>query len=167
MKQIILALAIVAFFFTTEVFAQNNKTNNASNSQTAVNYKTYNKSYFEKNNSGLKGDTSFVILSNQNQFDKIFGTAAVMGNNEFLPENLFNSQIIVATIKRGNFVRSYEVKKVTTDKNKLYVWYDATDQKQESATFASPLIIAVNKGKYKEVVFMENGKQVGSAPMRK
>jgi len=32
-----------------------------------------------------------------------------------------------------------------------------------TATFASPLVVAVPKGKITKVVFVENGKEIGSA----
>ena len=34
-------------------------------------------SYFEKNDSGLKGNTSFLVLKSSEEFDKLFGVAAV------------------------------------------------------------------------------------------
>jgi hypothetical protein len=45
----------------------------------------------------------------------------------------------------------------------IYVWYKIKDAQQNSATFASPLILAVDKGQYSEVIFMENGTRVGAA----
>ena len=39
--------------------------------------------------------------------------------------------------------------------------------RRESASFSSPLIVAVDKGKYREVVFMENGQRAGSVRLKK
>ena len=36
-----------------------------------------------------------------------------------------------------------------------------------TAKFASPMVVAVEKGDYKEVVFVENGKKAGTAKIGK
>jgi hypothetical protein len=131
----------------------------------AVDYTRY-QSYFEKNNSGLKGTVSYLVITNQREFDRIFGAAAVAGS-EFLPEGAFKTRLVVTTIKRGNSIREYKVKQVAADKGKLFVWYDAEDRAQGDATFSSPLILAVAKGNYREVVFMENGKKAGAVRLKK
>ena len=123
-------------------------------------------SYFEKNNSNLKGETSFLAFTTQQQFDKVFGTAATMGKNDFMPPDVFKSKIVVAAIKRGA-LRTYEDVKITSEKGKLYVSYNVNDDAPGSATFSSPLIVAVPKGKYKEIVFVENGKQTGTGRVQK
>jgi hypothetical protein len=74
---------------------------------------------------------------------------------------------VVATIKRGNSIREYKVKQVTADKGKLLVWYDTEDRSQGDATYSSPLILAVAKGNYREVIFMENGKRAGAVRLKK
>ncbi len=64
--------------------------------------------------------------------------------------------IVVATIKRGNSYRDYTVKKVSREKDKLIVTYDTKDQPPSSSSWSVPLIISVDKTKYKTVVFREN-----------
>jgi hypothetical protein len=120
-------------------------------------------SYFERNDTGLTVQTSYLVFTSQAQFDKIFGAAATMGRNNFLPNNAFNTKVVFATIARGHFLRAYDGPKVTTKDGTIYVWYKIKDTPQESATFASPLILAVDKGQYSEVIFMEDGKRVGAA----
>lgn len=122
-------------------------------------------SYYEKNNDGIKGDKIFLAIADRQRFDKIFGAAATMGQNNFLPEGVFDSKIVIATVKRGS-LRRYEDVKVTAEKNNLIVSYNAKDDAPSSATFRSPLIIAVDKGKYKSVIFMENGKRVETVKIK-
>lgn len=124
--------------------------------------------YFEKNDSGLKGDRSYLAFVSQQQFDKVFGAAATMdtGESDFLSDDEFKSKFVVAVIKRGAR-RSYNNVKVTTEKGKLYVWYDAEDRQPDGAVFSTPLIVSLDKGKYKEVVFMENGKKSGTVRVKK
>lgn len=123
-------------------------------------------SYFEKNNSGLKGQKSYLALVDQKQFDKVFGPAATMGQNSFLPPGAFKSKIVVAAIKRGS-LRHYDGVKVTAGGGVLTVSYTAKDDPPGSATFSSPLILAVDRGRYREVVFVENGARAGAVRVRR
>ena len=162
MKKLI-TTTFVLFVSTVCVLAQANADKTA-NAGTSVNFQQF-ESYFEKNNSGLKGERSFLVLVNQKQFDNVFGPAATMGQNDFLPEDIFTSNVIVAAIKRGK-LRKYDDVKVTAENGKLFVWYDSKDEPPASATYSSPLILAVDKGKYKKVVFMENGKKVSTVRLK-
>ena len=133
-------------------------------SERQVDFKAYD-SYFEGNDSGLKGKTSYVVFTSQANFDKVFHPAATMGQNNFLPQHTFDTKLVVATIKRGNFLRTYELTKVTAKSGKLYVWYTVKDSADGSASFRSPLILAVDKDHYSQIVFMENGKRVRAIPL--
>jgi hypothetical protein len=129
---------------------------------------TVHDSYFEKNNSGLKGDASFLAITDDEAFAKIFGTAVVMGKKKnFLPKDAFEKKMVVSTIKRGGKIWEYKVDKVTADGKTLYVAYTATGMDGGGATFHSPLIVAVDKGKYTSVVFIEDGKKAGTAEIGK
>lgn len=117
--------------------------------------------HFEKNNSGLKGDSSYLAFSDWKSFDKVFGSAATMKKQNFVSKDLFDSRMVVAAIKRCDAPWEYKVQKVTTDGRTVYVQYEA--RKKEgggTAKFASPLIVSFDKGKYTSVVFIENGKKV-------
>jgi inhibitor of cysteine peptidase len=159
MKKLI-ATTLVLFAITVCGFAQTSA-HKTANAAASANFEQFH-SYFEKNNSGLKGDKSYIALTSQKQFDKVFGPAATMGPNSFLPTDAFKSKVVVATIKRGA-LRKYDNVKATEEGGTLFIWYDAKDDEPSSATFRSPLILAVDKGKYKQVVFMENGKKAGTA----
>lgn len=156
----VIALAVIF------VGAQNRNVHGRAIRQTATDYHQY-RSYFEKNNSRLKGRSSFLVITSQPQFDRIFGAAAMATENDFLPEGAFKTRMVVAAIKRGNSINEYKIKQVASDKGKLFIWYDTEERAQESASFSSPLIVAVDKGRYREVVFMENGKRAGSVRLRK
>ena len=123
--------------------------------------------YFEKNNSGLKGDQSFLAIIGRKAFDPIFGVARVIGKKpDLVPEGAFKDRLVIATIKRGGETWTYQVDKVTLDdKGTLMVRYQATSKDGGGAKFASPLILSVPKGEYKRILFVENGKEVGKAEM--
>jgi hypothetical protein len=124
--------------------------------------------YFESNKSGLKGDASYLAITDGKVFDGLFGKAVTMGKKpNFLPANTFESDMVAATIKRGNMIFEYKVEKVTADEGTVYVQYKATGKDGGTATFASPLIVKLPREKYTEVVFIENGKKVGTAKIEK
>jgi hypothetical protein len=123
--------------------------------------------HFEKNNAGLKGDSNYLVLTDREGFDKVFGVARVIGKQNFVPKDAFDKEMVVAVIKRGKAVTEYKVEKVTADDRTLYVQYTAKTGKPGSATFASPLIISVDKDRYKSVVFIENGKKVETVKVEK
>jgi hypothetical protein len=163
MKKLLYILAVMALFFVQESTAQNRQIKNKA---TEVSFQKYD-SYFEKNNSGLKGSAAYLVLRNQKEFDKVFGAAATMGNNSFMSDGVFDSMLVVATIKRNSSLRTYEITGTAVENGKLYVRYNAVDEKPTSATFSSPLILAIPKGNYKKVVFVENGKEVKSVNIKK
>jgi hypothetical protein len=163
MKKLLYITALLVFFFVQENAAQNRRVENKA---AEVSFQKYD-SYFEKNNSGLKGGVAYLVLRNQTEFDKVFGTAATMDNNSFLPDGAFDSMLVLAAIKRNSSLRKYEVTQTAQENGKLYVRYKTVDEQPSTATFSSPLILAVPKGKYKKVVFVENGKEVKSVNIKK
>ncbi len=123
--------------------------------------------HFEKNNSGLKGDTSFLVIPDAKAFADVFGVARTMGPKpNFVNDDTFDKKVIIATIQRGMKMVTYKVDKVTDDDGTLTIAYTTTS-KDSNAMFHSPLIVSVEKGKYKNVVFLENGKKVGTADFPK
>jgi hypothetical protein len=126
------------------------------------------KGYFESNKSGLKGDVSFLAISDAKTFDGIFGKARTMGPKpNYLADNAFETKCVLATIQRGMKTVEYKVDKVTADGDTVYIAYSTTSKESKSATFHSPLIVSLDKGKFKTVVFIENGKKVGTAEFGK
>jgi hypothetical protein len=132
-----------------------------------VEYTVYT-AYFEKNTSGLKGATSFLCITDQEAFDKIFqARPPLMGGEKpkLLPNDAFEKHIVAAAILRGDKPYQYKTEKVTADDGTLYVRYQAkaTGDDKGTAKFASPLVITVPKEKYKSIVFIANGKKAGTA----
>src|SRR5262249_47701211 len=67
--------------------------------------------HFEKNNSGLKGDSSYLVFNERQAFDKVFGLGRVMGKQNFVPKEAFDKKTVVAVIKRGRAITEYTVDK--------------------------------------------------------
>jgi hypothetical protein len=121
--------------------------------------------HFAKNDPAVKGDQAFVLVTTREGFDKLFGAAFVMGKKpNVVPKDAFEKNVVVATIKRASAITTYEVEKVTLDKDgTLYVQYKAATGPGGTATFASPLVMSAPRDKVKKVTFIENGKTVGTA----
>ena len=160
MKRILRIVTAITLTFFAHAFATNDT---KAGQERNLDFKRYDRSYFERNDTGLTARTSYMVCTSQAQFDKIFGAVPTMGRNNFLPNNAFNTKVVFATIARGHFLRTYDDPKVTTKNGKIYIWYKVKDTQQESATFASPLILAVDRDRYSQVIFMEDGKRVGAA----
>jgi hypothetical protein len=151
MRQILCIVGMVTLMFAARSSAQER------GQERQVDFQRY-ESYFEKNDSGLAGKTSYLVITNQARFDAIFHPAPVMGQNAFLPDKAFDTKLVIATITRGNFLRKYEVTKMAAKNGALYVWYTFTDAQPSGARFNSPLILSVDKGDYSRVVFVEKNR---------
>lgn len=117
--------------------------------------------YFVSNKFEPDAAESFVVISDQERFDEVFGVAMVMDDKSHrLPEDAFKSNIVLAAIKRGGEVWEFKVEGVTIKDNVVELRYTTTSSKSDSATFSSPLIVSIPNGKYNAVQFIENGKAV-------
>jgi hypothetical protein len=135
-----------------------------------VDFQVY-KSYFESNKSGLAGDASYLAFTDQGGFDRVLRPVPpLMGRKpDYMPRNVFESKLVAVVIKRGNQPYEYKVEKVTGTGDTLTVQYKANGKGAGGGTarFASPLVLAVDKGKYTSVVFIENGEKAGTAKVGK
>ncbi|MBX9582023.1 MAG: hypothetical protein K2X87_17095 [Gemmataceae bacterium] len=123
--------------------------------------------HFEKNNAGLKGDESFLLVNTREGFDKVFGVGVVAGGKQkFVPKDAFDTKVAAAVIHRGDAPWTYKVEGVTADGGTVTVRYSAKKGEASTAKFASPLIVTVPKAGVKKVVFVENGKEVGTAELK-
>ena len=122
--------------------------------------------YFVSNKFEPDAAESFVVLADQEQFDKVFGAAFVMRDRSHrLPQEAFKSLLVIAPIKRGNAVWDYKVAGVTEANGVVELKYTTTSTKSDTATFACPLIVSVPKGRYTAIRFVENEKEVKTLNM--
>ena len=106
---------------------------------------------------------SFVVITDQKQFDKVFGVAMVMGDKSHrLFKDAFQSKMVVAAIRRSSAVWKFQVDDVTVNDGVVQLQYTSKAKKSAFATltFACPLIVSIPKGEYKAVEFIENKKPV-------
>jgi hypothetical protein len=125
-------------------------------STSPVPFDTYS-GYFVSNKFEPDAAESFVIITDQDQFDKVFGVAMVMGDKSHrLPKDAFKSMVVLAVIKRGKAVWEFKVDGVVAMDGVVELGYTANAKESDSATFASPLIVSIPKGNCKAVEFVEN-----------
>jgi hypothetical protein len=128
------------------------------------------------------GNTSFLAFTDQQSFDKAFGKTPdkedldkFLPNGEgkgkkpnLLPNDAFDTKMVVATTIRGPNVCRYKVGKVTAEGDTLSVHYEVAEAFAGNDKVRScPLILSVDKGKYTSVVFIQGGKKVGTAEVPK
>jgi hypothetical protein len=122
--------------------------------------------YFVSNKFAPNAAESCVVITGQEQFNKVFGVAFVMRDKSHrLPKDAFKSLMVVAAIKRGSAVVEYKVEGVTIKDGVAELRYTTTSKKSGTATFACPLIVSIPKGEYKAVQFVEGGKEVKKLEM--
>jgi hypothetical protein len=122
--------------------------------------------YFVSNKFEPKSAESFVVITTQKQFDRVFGAAFVMQDTSHrLPKEAFKSLIVVAAIKRGNTLVEYKVSNALEINGAVQLRYATLEKKSDTAKFASPLIVSIPKGKYAAIRFVENGKEVKTVEM--
>jgi hypothetical protein len=158
----LVALAIGLFAFTTSLRADDKVEAKGDK----VEFDVHN-GHFVKNTFKPAGDAAFLAFADQKGFEEVFGIGRVIGKQNFVPKDAFDKKIVVAAIRSGNSLTTYKVDKVTADGDTLYVQYGAEKGSAGTATYSSPLIITVDKGKIKNVVFIENGKKAGTADLGK
>jgi hypothetical protein len=121
--------------------------------------------HFEKNSSGLSGDASFLRFTSADSFDQVFGTVPPVGVRKPSPvtAGVFDKNAVAAVVRRGRAVVTYTEVSVKTDGDTATVRYSTETGTPGTATFASPLVVSFPKGMVSKVVFVENGKEVGTA----
>ena len=156
--------------FITAAFASVSAQRNQTAAERHLKYQSYaGARYFERNDSNLKGDSSYLVFNSAEKFDRTFGAAAINGYNLFLPNNVFDSKLVIAMIKRGESIYEYNLKDVTLKKKKLFVRYDVSPKNgvvsrardDGGYSYSTSYFLTVDKSDYSEITFIENGKNVG------
>ena len=75
----------------------------------------------------------------------------------------FETSLVAAVVKRGDAVTTYGDAAAYLDGDTVTVTDTAETGAAGTAKFASPLVVAVPKDKVTTVVFVESGKEVGTA----
>lgn len=124
--------------------------------------------HFERNDSGLKGEVSTLVVETSAEFEKLFGVGALMGRKQnFVKPELFAKRRVCAVIHRGTDPWTYEVKSVTEAGDTVEVRYQANRQPTAgTATFASPLIVSLDRTSARRIRFIENGRELATLDVK-
>jgi hypothetical protein len=111
---------------------------------------------------GLKGLASYVVLHNQENFDKVLvKDPAARGRPDLLPPGAFDKKIVLGVIRRGSNAWRYQVSRVTASGETLSLHFTSASQfAGNNQVYISPLLVAVDRGKFTSVVFLDNGREV-------
>ena len=116
--------------------------------------------YFVKNSYKVDDKDIYVVLKDKASFDEVFGTAMVMGDKSHrLDNDVFEKEIILAVIHRAGGTTKFNISEFVIADDALTIKYTTEFTASPTAQFASPLIVSIAKGKYKQVIFEENQKQ--------
>jgi len=123
---------------------------------------TAHSGHFERNDSGLKGAVSTLLIESNAEFEKLFGVAAVMRQKQnFVKPELFAKRLVCAVIHRGTDPWTYEVKSVTQAGETIEVRYLANGQPRSgTANFAYPQLLSLDRTDAKQIVLIENNKEL-------
>jgi len=119
-------------------------------------------SLFVKSDAGIDKATHFLLLRDQQDFDKFFGHAAVMWQKKKLPPPDFTKQVVVAAIHQGKFYTEYKVLSVNNTNSVTTITYTTTTKPTPTTTYACPMILTLPREGLATVIFVENGKPVAT-----
>jgi hypothetical protein len=125
--------------------------------------------YFESNKSGLKGEASYLAFSDAGKFAAVLRPVPPVGGRKTipLPKDAFDKSLVLVVIRRGTQIHEYTVEKAEAKGDTVVLTFKSAAKGAAggTATFASPLVVTVPKGKYKTVEFIENGKKAGTVKL--
>jgi hypothetical protein len=118
--------------------------------------------HFQSNKAPVQGDRSYLLLADMVAFESYFGTLPPIGKKRANPvtASTFDKSRVIAVIARADSVATFSHVEVTATKTTLTLSYQVKIGEPTTAQFATPLILAIPKDGPKEIVFMENGKEV-------
>jgi len=121
--------------------------------------------HFERNDSGLKGETSLLVFTDTEEMGKVLGTIPPLRGKMAnpVPADAFEKNLVVVVIKRKDALAEYSDVTTILEGTTLKVSFTAKFGIAGTANFATPLVMSVPKEGIKSVVFVGNGKE--SAPI--
>lgn len=124
--------------------------------------------HFERNDSGLKGAKSFLVLDNLEKFESIFGVAALgLGptrKQNFVANETFEERMVLAAIYRGTSEPNISDINIRLENETLVIRYKLKPGRDAGFAMNVPLILSIPQQKYQKIEFYENGKLVSTLP---
>ncbi len=125
--------------------------------------------YFESNKSGLKGENSYLAFTDAAKFGEVLRPVPPIGGRKPspLPKDAFDKSVVLVVVKRGTETFDYTVEKAEDRGGTAVLTFKSVGKGAGGGTarFATPLVVAIPKGKYKAVEFVENGKKAATVKL--
>jgi hypothetical protein len=122
-------------------------------------FKTYGSPYFVRNDFEPGAQRSYAVIRTWKAFQAAFGVGVTMnGPKATIAPATFRSKMLLVVIERGPLC-SFVSAKVARNSSGLRVEYGLRCPAANSATFAVPLVLAVERADL-AVSFVENGRTV-------
>jgi hypothetical protein len=122
--------------------------------------------HFERNDSGLKGNKSFLAFDQLEKYEAVFGTAALgLGptkKQNFVTPETFDERMVLATIYRGTSEPTISNISIRMEKGTIVVRYKLRPGRDAGFAMNVPLILSIPKTEYQKIEFYENDKLVGT-----
>ena len=167
MKKILSMSVILLLALTIFCGVSCSPTGNAA--ETNVNFMT-SSYHFVKNTYTGETNPSYLVVRSYSAFDSLFGVGAVMGmdNSKLITEEKMKSGFVVSVIYQGNNIHKFTVEKVTLKDSKLQVYYTSkVTEPNASWTCNCNVTVLVDNCEYDSVLFIENGKPLPNAVVKK
>jgi hypothetical protein len=124
--------------------------------------------YVESPTSGLKAGPALLTFSDRPSFDKVFAGDKAKGQKvNLLPEDAFDTKLVIAALVHEPRKWIFLLDNVTADGETLYVQYRSFPIMGSTGTLPTALIVAVDRGKYNRVIFLNEGKKMGTVEIAK
>ncbi len=139
------------FLVLTLVFFTNCSTTNKNTEEDIIPYSIAER-YFVNND--IEDKLIELTITTQDEFDKYFGMAAVMGENGRPTDIDFAKQYVIAIIlPSSQNAASVSVTKLSEQDNSLKIEYHVTKGEEQSFTSRTPLLLILDKKYSAKAIF--------------
>jgi hypothetical protein len=127
---------------------------------------TIHAGHFERNDSGLKGNKSFLACSQLEDFEAVFGVAALgvgpTKKQNFVTQETFDEKLVIAAIYRGTSEPTISNVQIVQKGDTLTVGYKLKPGRDAGFAMNVPFIFSIPKVEYQQIEFYENDKLVAT-----
>lgn len=122
--------------------------------------------HFERNDSGLQGNKSFLAFSQLEEFEALFGVAALgvgpTKKQNFVTQETFDEKLVIAAIYRGNSEPTISNVQIIQKGETITVAYRLKPGRDAGFAMNVPFIFSIPKVDYQQIEFYENDKLVAT-----
>lgn len=122
--------------------------------------------HFERNDSRLTGQKSFLAFDQFDKFEATFGVAALgLGptkKKNFVTQETFNNRLVLAAIYRGKSVPNITDIEVSLENGTISVKYQLESSPEVGFNVSVPMTLSIPKTECRTIEFYENDRLVAT-----